>query len=227
MTARALPKAKTSRTQVRRIPDRGRYDRETLYAILDEGLVCHTGFVHERSPFVIPTMYARDRDRLLLHASSASRVARTMAEGIAVCVTVTLLDGLVLARSGFHHSANYRSAVVLGQARLLIERDEKLAALEAISEHIVPGRWREVRAPSAKELRATSILELPIDEASAKIREGGPLDDEEDYERDVWAGVLPLELVARAPIADTRLKDGVRLPRYLDGYERRARPGMR
>ena len=131
-------------------------------------------------------------------------MARTLATGTSVCVTVTLLDGLVLARSGFHHSANYRSAVVLGKARLLVDHDAKLAALETISEHIVPGRWAEVRAPSAKELRATSILELPIDEASAKIREGGPLDEETDYDRDVWAGVLPLELIARTPVADAR-----------------------
>ena len=203
---------------VRRLPARGHYDRATLDAILDEGLICHIGFVHERSPFVIPTMYARDGDRLLLHASTASRVARTLATGTSVCVTVTLLDGLVLARSGFHHSANYRSAVVLGKARLLVDHDAKLAALETISEHIVPGRWAEVRAPSAKELRATSILELPIDEASAKIREGGPLDDETDYDRDVWAGVLPLELIARTPVADARLKDGVRVPGYVSAW---------
>src|SRR5437763_4079953 len=166
MATHGATRPKTSRTMVRRLPARGHYDRATLDAILDEGLVCHIGFLHERQPFVIPTMYARDGDRLLLHASSASRVARTLGGAIAVCVTVTLLDGLVLARSGFHHSANYRSAVVLGKARPITDRDGKLASLEAISEHLVPGRWSEVRAPSAKELRATSILELPIIEAS-------------------------------------------------------------
>ena len=205
----------TERTQLRRLPNRGVFDRKTIYKILDEGFVCHIGFTIDGKTFVIPTGYARVGDRLLIHGSSASRMLRAMSEGIEVCATVTLIDGLVLARSAFHHSVNYRSVVVLGTASVVRDEDQKIEALRAFTEHIVPGRWREVRPPNKSELRATAVLSLPIQEASAKVRTGDPVDDEEDYALDVWAGVIPLKVRTDAPKNDARLKNGINPPRYL------------
>ena len=201
----------TDRTRVRRHPERGAYDRESIDAILDEALICNVGFVVEGQPFVIPTIHARAGDTLYLHGSSASRMLRTLEGGVDVCVTATLLDGIVLARSVYNHSMNYRSAVVLGRARLVDDPDEKLAALEAVVEHIVPGRWADARRPNRKELKATSVLALPLDQASAKIRTGPPSDFEEDEDLPVWAGVIPLRLVADAPES----VDAMPLPPYL------------
>ena len=210
----------TKRTKVKRLPARGRYDRETINAILDEAFICHVGFVVDGQPYVIPTGYARIDDQLYIHGSAASRMLRNLSKGIEVCVTVTLTDGLVLARSAFHHSINYRSVVVLGKAVLVEDPAEKDKALEALTEHIVPGRWAEVRWPTELELKATSVLKLPIEEASAKIRTGDPKDDEEDYAMDVWAGVLPLTVTAGEPANDARLDSGVQVPDYIARYKR-------
>jgi nitroimidazol reductase NimA-like FMN-containing flavoprotein (pyridoxamine 5'-phosphate oxidase superfamily) len=205
----------TERTQLRRLPKRGVFDRETIYKILDEGFVCHVGFTIGGKTFVIPTGYARVRDRLLIHGSSASRMLRAMSDGIEVCATVTLIDGLVLARSAFHHSVNYRSVMVFGVASLVSGEAEKIEALRAFTEHIVPGRWQEVRPPNKSELAATAVLSLPIREASAKVRTGDPIDAEEDYVLDVWAGVIPLKLRADAPMNDARLRNGIKPPHYI------------
>jgi uncharacterized protein len=209
----------TPRTTVRRLPNRGQYDRETIAAILDEGLVCHVGFVVDGQPFVIPTIYARRGDRLLVHGSAVSRMLKTVAGGVPVCVTVTLLDGLVLARSVFNHSMNYRSVVVLGKATV-VEGEEKVAALERIAEHVAPGRWKEARGPSPTELRATLVLSLPLDEASAKVRMGPPEDEDEDYALPHWAGVLPLALAASNPVPDPRLPPGTSVPPSVRGWRR-------
>jgi uncharacterized protein len=195
----------TKQTQVQRLPDRGKYDAETVFAILDAAFVCHVGFVVDGQPFVIPTNYARDGQKLYLHGSSASRMLRTLAGGVQVCVTVTHVDGLVLARSAFHHSVNYRSVVALGHAVLVEDRDEKMHALELFTNHVVPGRWDEVRTPTDQELKATSVLSLDLKEVSAKVRTGGPKDDAEDYELPIWAGVLPLSVSAGEPINDPKL----------------------
>jgi uncharacterized protein len=211
---------KNERTTLRRLPKRGVYDRDLVYQILDEGFICHVGFVTNGQPFVIPTGYARDGDRLYIHGSQASRMLRTLEQDTDVCVTVTLVDGLVLARSAFHHSMNYRSVVVFGRATLIAAREEKLAALRALSEHIIRGRWDDVRGPSEQELKSTTVLSLPLVEASAKVRTGPPLDDEDDYELPVWAGVIPLRLVAEMPIADPRLPDRIKAPQYATDYER-------
>lgn len=202
----------TPRTTVRRLPDRARYDRDTLHAILDEGLVCHVGFVDEGQPFVIPCSYARVDDRLVLHGSAASRMLRALAGGAPACVSVTLLDGLVLARSAFHHSVNYRSVVVVGRAAEITDPGEKRRALDAIVDHVAPGRAAEVRPPSELELRATRVVWLPLDEASAKVRTGPPKDDEPDLALDVWAGELPLRLEAKEPVPDPGLRPGVLPP---------------
>jgi len=211
----------TERTRVKRLPNRGAYDRETIYAILDEAFICHVGYVLDGQPYVIPTGYARIGDDLYIHGSSASRMLRNLAQGVDVCVTVTLVDGLVLARSAFHHSINYRSVVVLGRATLVEDAAEKDKALEAFTEHIIPGRWPEIRWPSELELKATSVLKLPIEEASAKIRVGDPKDDEEDYAMDVWAGVLPLELKPGTPQPDARLADNTPIPEHVTNYKGR------
>jgi uncharacterized protein len=195
----------TPRTTVRRLPARARYDAETIHAILDEALFVHLGFVVDQQPFVIPTIHARVGDRLYVHGAVASRMLKSLAGGAQCCVTATLIDGIVLARSAFHHSMNYRSVVVLGSARLVSDRTEKLRALDAIVEHVARGRSREARAPNEKELAATQVLSLPIEEASAKVRIGGPIDDEEDISWPVWAGVIPLTLAAGAPIDDARV----------------------
>ena len=210
----------TERTKLKRLPKRGYFDRETVYGILDEGFICHVGFAPEGQPFVIPTGYARAEDKLYIHGSQASRMLRTLSEGVDACVTVTLIDGLVLARSAFHHSMNYRSVVIFGRATLVEDREEKLAALLALSEHIVRGRWAEVREPTEQELRQTTVLSLPLVEASAKIRTGPPLDDEEDYAMSVWAGVLPLRLETGEPIKDPRLPEGIEVPDYVVNYRR-------
>jgi hypothetical protein len=205
----------TERTQVRRLPKRGAYDRETVYTILDKGFICHVGFVTDGGPVVIPTSYGRNDDKLYVHGSAASRLLRTLSDGVAVCVTVTLVDGLVLARSAFHHSINYRSVVVFGQARVIMEREPKMDALRVISDQIVPGRWNDVRLPNEQELKATTVLEIPLVEASAKVRTGPPVDDEEDYALGVWAGVLPLRTASGEPLADERMPAGVPVPEYL------------
>lgn len=211
---------KTARTTLKRLPQRGAFDRESINQILDEGFICHVGFAVDDQQFVIPTGYARAGDRLFIHGSQASRMLRTLGQGIDVCLTVTLIDGLVLARSAFHHSMNYRSVVVFGRAAIVYEREEKLAALLALSEHMIPGRWGDVRGPSERELQQTTVLSLPLTEASAKVRTGPPLDDEEDYEMDVWAGVIPLRMVAEAPTPDPRLPAGIEPPRYALDYSR-------
>jgi nitroimidazol reductase NimA-like FMN-containing flavoprotein (pyridoxamine 5'-phosphate oxidase superfamily) len=213
---------RTERTRVRRLPKRAAYDRATIHAILDEALVCHLGFVHAHQPFVIPTLHARVGDRLYVHGSAASRMLGTLAQGVAACVTVTLVDGLVLARSAFHHSVNYRSVVLLGTACPVTDADEKVAALHAFTEQVVRGRWAEVRPPTAKELKATSVLRLPLAEASAKVRTGPPVDDEADYAMGVWAGVLPLRLQALEPEPDPRLTPGIGVPNYVSAYHRGA-----
>ncbi|MEO7674632.1 MAG: pyridoxamine 5'-phosphate oxidase family protein [Pyrinomonadaceae bacterium] len=210
----------TERTRLRRLPKRGAFDRETIYPILDEALICHVGFALDGQPYVIPTGFARIGDDLYIHGSSASRMLRNLAEGVDVCVTVTLLDGLVLARSAFHHSMNYRSVVILGKAELVTDPDEKNKALEAFTEHIIPGRWANVRWPSELELKATSVLKLPIDEASAKIRFGDPVDDDQDYAMNVWAGILPLSLLTGVPVDDKKLPDGIAVPDHVSHYRR-------
>jgi nitroimidazol reductase NimA-like FMN-containing flavoprotein (pyridoxamine 5'-phosphate oxidase superfamily) len=210
----------SERTRVVREPQRGVYDRETVYKTLDEGLVCHVGFSVEGQPFVIPTLFARVGDAIYFHGSAASRMLRGVSEGANVCVTVTLADGIVLARSVFNHSMNYRSVVALGKATLVEAPQEKLEALRAFTEKILPGRWDDARQPNEKELKATSILRLPLTEASAKVRVGPPEDDAPDYALPVWAGVIPLGVVAGAPIRDERCDLGIRLPAYAANYRR-------
>jgi len=210
----------TPRTTLRRLPARGHFDRATVNAILDEALVCHVGFVSEGQPFVIPTIHARVGDQVFVHGSAASRMLKTLQGGVPVCLTATLVDGLVLARSAFHHSMNYRSVVVLGDAEAVTDDGEKWDALHAIVEHVAPGRWGEVREPNAKELAGTLVLRLPIEEASAKVRTGPPLDDEEDYALECWAGVLPLRLTPGTPVPDPRMPEGRALPPSVVGYAR-------
>jgi len=212
----------TPRTSVRRLPGRAAYDRATVFAILDEAIVCHVGFAVDGQPFVIPTIYARVEDRVYLHGSAASRMLRALADGVEACVTVTLLDGLVLARSAFHHSLNYRSVVALGRARPVADPAEKRAALEAIVEHVLPGRSREVRAPDVRELAATTVLRLDLEEVSAKVRTGRPLDDPEDMDSPCWAGEVPLRLAALAPVPDPQLRAGIEAPESARHYRRPA-----
>jgi len=210
----------SERTTIRRLPKRAAYDRVTIDAILDEALHCHLGFAVDGQPYVIPTIHARVADRLYVHGSAASRMLRRLAGAVPACLTVTLVDGLVLARSAFHHSMNYRSVVVLGTAQAVVEPAEKLAALHAIVEHVVPGRWDEVRPPNERELKATSVLCLPLAEASAKVRTGGPLDDEEDLTLPCWAGVLPFRAVPGTPVADEHVAPGTPPPACVTGYRR-------
>jgi uncharacterized protein len=212
--------APTERTQVKRLPKRGKYDRETVHSILDAGFVCHVGFSVDGQPFVIPTNYGRSGDTIYLHGSAASRMLRTLSGGVPVSVTVTLVDGLVLARSAFHHSVNYRSVVILGTARLVEDPAEKMEALRVFTEHVMKGRWDDVRQPTEQELKATTVLVLPLEEVSAKVRTGGPLDDEPDYALPVWAGVLPLETVAKEPVPDPQRKNEPSLPNYMKNYHR-------
>jgi uncharacterized protein len=210
----------TERTRVRRLPERAAYDRDTVHAILDEGFVCHVGFVVDGQPYVIPTGYARAGETLYLHGSTGSRLG--LRPGMPVCVTVTLLDGLVLARSAFHHSMNYRSVTVLGRTRPVVDPEEKEAALRAFVEHVVPGRSDEVRGADRRELAATAVLAVPIEEVSAKVRTGPPKDDEVDDALAVWAGVLPLALVPGDPVPDARLDPAVPVPSYVAGWDRRS-----
>ncbi|HLL15275.1 MAG TPA: pyridoxamine 5'-phosphate oxidase family protein [Pyrinomonadaceae bacterium] len=210
----------TGRSTLKRLPKRGEYGREGVYKILDEGFVCHVGFVVEGQPFVIPTGYGRAGDTLYIHGAQASRMLRTLSEGIEMCVTVTLVDGMVMARSAFHHSMNYRSVVVFGRAVVVTDGAEKWEALRALTEHLAPGRWAEVRQPSEGEMRATLVLALPLAEASAKVRTGPPLDDEEDYELPVWAGVVPLRVTAGEPVDDPRLTPGIEPPPHVSNYAR-------
>jgi nitroimidazol reductase NimA-like FMN-containing flavoprotein (pyridoxamine 5'-phosphate oxidase superfamily) len=213
--------AETQRTALKRLPKRGSFDRAEIYRIMDEGFICHVGFNVEGQPFVIPTGYARVADSLIIHGSQASRMLRTLEQGIQVCVTVTLLDGLVLARSAFHHSMNYRSVVVFGRATKIEGREEKLAALRALSEHMIRGRWDDVRGPNESELRQTTVLSLPLTEASAKVRTGPPLDDEEDYALPIWAGEIPLKLDAEPPVSDPKLPKDILAPSYATNYRRK------
>jgi nitroimidazol reductase NimA-like FMN-containing flavoprotein (pyridoxamine 5'-phosphate oxidase superfamily) len=210
----------TDRTRVIREANRAVYDRDTIYKILDEGFVCHVGFALEGQPFVIPTMYARVGDWLYFHGSAASRMLGGASSGQPVCITVTLLDGLVLARSVFNHSMNYRSVVALGQAVLVDDPVEKLAALEAFTQKLIPGRWSDARQPNGKELKATSVLKLPLDEVSAKVRTGDVEDDADDYALRVWAGVIPLRLIADPPIRDARCEASIPTPAYAANYRR-------
>jgi nitroimidazol reductase NimA-like FMN-containing flavoprotein (pyridoxamine 5'-phosphate oxidase superfamily) len=210
---------RTKRTELHRLSNRGAYDREAIYSILDEGLVCHVGIVFEGAPFVIPTGYGRSGDQLFIHGSSASRMLRTLSEGADACITVTLIDGLVLARSVFHHSMNYRSVLVLSKGTLIDEPEAKIEALRLITERLVPGRWDDVRHPTPQEMQATSVIAFSINEGSAKIRIGPPKDDEADYALQIWAGVLPLLFTTGAPIPDERNLDGVTLPSYIRDYK--------
>jgi uncharacterized protein len=212
----------TTRTRIVREPQRAVYDRDAINHILDEAFLCHVGFAVDSQPYVIPTSYGRNGDVLYIHGSAASRMLRNLDQGIPVCVTVTLLDGLVLARSVFNHSMNYRSVVILGTATLVEDPGEKLAALRALSEHIIPGRWDDSRQPNEKELKATSVLRLPIDEFSAKVRVGPAVDDEEDYSFPTWAGVIPLRMTVGDAIRDERCEQ--ELPAYLKNYSRTKRP---
>jgi len=215
------PHTPTPRTRLVREADRAVYDREAAYRILDEGFLCHVGFVVDGQPFVIPTSYGRNSANLYIHGSAASRMLRQMKDGVPVCITVTLLDGLVLARSIFNHSMNYRSVVILGKATLVDDPEEKIKALRLLSEHIIPGRWADSRQPNERELKATSILRVPIEEFSAKVRSGPVIDDEEDYSFPTWAGVVPLEMVAGEPINDPRLIPGRDVPSYAKHYTRK------
>jgi nitroimidazol reductase NimA-like FMN-containing flavoprotein (pyridoxamine 5'-phosphate oxidase superfamily) len=212
---------RSKRTELRRIPDRGSHDWTTINQILDAGFLAHVAFCVDSQPFVIPTLYGRDGEKLYLHGSAASRMLRELETGIPACVTVTLVDGLVLARSAFDHSMNYRSIIAFGSARKVVDPQQKLKSLRVISEHLIAGRWADVRGPSEKELKATTVLEFSIEEASSKVRSGPPLDDESDYGLPVWAGVLPLEIISRPPIPDDKLIKGVLLPDYVRRYHAR------
>lgn len=209
----------SARSRVKRIPDRARYDRETAYAILDEAPICHVSFVADGQPFVIPTLHARLGDDLVLHGAKASRMLKHAAEGFPLCVAATLIDGIVLARSVFHHSMNYRSVVLFGTGRLVENDAEKLEALKAISDHLAPGRWEDARQPNPKEMAATSVIRMTIEDATAKIRAGGPNDDEEDYSLPVWAGLLPFRTVKGPLEADPKRHRDVTTPEYLRRLE--------
>jgi nitroimidazol reductase NimA-like FMN-containing flavoprotein (pyridoxamine 5'-phosphate oxidase superfamily) len=213
----------STRTRVVREPQRAIYDREAVYRILDEGFICHVGFVIDGQPFVIPTSYGRSGDTLYIHGSAASRMLRNLDQGVPVCITVTLLDGLVLARSIFNHSMNYRSVVILGTATVVQDPAEKLEALQRLSEHILPGRWAESRQPNEQELKATFALRVPIDEFSAKVRQGPPMDDEDDYSFRTWAGVIPLRTIPGQPVADDRCDPAIPIPAYASAYSRTQR----
>jgi hypothetical protein len=220
---RATTISPTKRTTLNRLPKRATYERDNIYQILDEGFVCHVGFIVDGQPVVIPTAYGRAEDTLYIHGSVASRMLRALANGIHVCMTVTLVDGLVLARSAFHHSMNYRSVVVFGKASVVEDAAEKVRALFAFSEHVISGRWAEVRKPNEDELKKTLILRIPLTEASAKIRSGPPIDEEADYTLPVWAGELPVRLVTGAPISDPQLTRHIQAPAYIQNYQVQSR----
>jgi nitroimidazol reductase NimA-like FMN-containing flavoprotein (pyridoxamine 5'-phosphate oxidase superfamily) len=210
----------TPRTTVKRLAQRGVYDRDTIHRILDEGTICHVGFIVEGQPYVIPTIYVRIGESIYLHGAKSNRMLRTIAAGAEACVTVTLIDGLVLARSAFHHSMNYRSVVILGQGTAVEDIRKKAEILHALSEHVIPGRWQEIRVPTESELNGTLVVGVTIREASAKVRTGPPKDDEEDYALPVWAGVLPLKITACTPFPDPRLPPGVPVPEHVSQYGR-------
>ena len=212
--------APTGRTTLKRLAKRGNFDRDVVYAILDEAFICHVGFIIDGQPVVIPTAYGRVGDKFYLHGSAANRMLRTAETGVDICVTVTLVDGLVLARSAFHHSINYRSVVIFGRASVVEDPGEKFEALRSFTHHVVPNRWADVREPTDSELKATIVLYLELMEVSAKVRTGPPIDDEADYAMPVWAGEIPLRLVAGVPIADARLTKGIDPPQYVTGYSR-------
>lgn len=212
---------KTGKNRIRRLPERGHYDRETIYRILDEALICHAGFVEDGQPYVIPINFARVEDTIFLHGAKASRLLKYIEAGNPVCVEATIVDGLVLARSVFHHSVNYRSVVLFGRGRAVEEEQEKLSALQAITEHLIPGRWQEARLPNAKELNAARVVAIKIEEASAKVRGGPAVDEQEDYALPVWAGVLPLELMSLSPVRDELLPQDIQVPDYIAEYARR------
>jgi nitroimidazol reductase NimA-like FMN-containing flavoprotein (pyridoxamine 5'-phosphate oxidase superfamily) len=211
----------TDLNKVQRLPKRGHYDKDVIYPIIDEALICHVGFVQDNQPFVIPTIHARLNDSLILHGAIANRMLKHIQAGNPICVTITLIDGLVIARSVFHSSMNYRSVVLFGKGRKIESDVEKLQALEAITEHIARGRWQDARLPTKKELDGTTVITMPIESASAKVRTGPPIDDEEDYQLPIWAGVVPLEQVAQAPIFDPKLSNGIDVPEYLLNYKRK------
>ena len=210
--------APTARTRVKRLPKRASYDRTAIYSILDTALVCHVGFALDGQPYVIPTLHVRIADRLYIHGSAASRMLGSAADGTPIAITVTHIDGLVLARSAFHHSVNYRSVIILGVASLVTGHAEKLAVMKGLIDHVAPGRWDHIRQPTEKELDATSVLSIPIDEASAKLRSGGPIDDEADYALPIWAGEIPLTTTALAPVADSRLNPAMSIPAHVAEY---------
>ena len=206
---------KTERTKVRRVPKRGHYDRETIYNVLDKNFTCHIGFIYNDYPVVIPTIYGRSGDRVFFHGASVSRMITTLEMGVPVCLSIHTVQGIVLARSAFHHSVNYESVVLFGKASLVEENNEKMRALKVISDHIVPGRWEEIREPNGQEMKGTKVLGMNIDESSAKIRTGPPVDDEEDYDLDIWAGVLPITTSFGSPVPDPRLKNGLSVPQSV------------
>ena len=208
----------TKRSKLRRLPKRGSRERALIYSILDEALVAHVGFVSNDRPFVIPMAYGREGDRLYLHGSSVSRLLKTLEQGVDVCFTVTLLDALVVARSLFHHSMNYRSVVLFGKAQLVTEESEKMTALQALTDQMIPERWQQARLPNSQELKATTVLSFPIEEGSAKVRTGPPSDDAEDYNLPIWAGELPLKVIAGSPIADPKLNDAIAVPENIANY---------
>ncbi len=203
------------RSKIKRLPSRGFYDKETINQIIDEALYCHVSFVHSNQPYIIPTIHARMNDRIVLHGAKGSRLMKHIAEGNEICIAITLMDGLVLARSVFHHSMNYRSVVIFGKGKLLENKVEKLEALKTITEHLIPGRWEDARKPNEKELNATTVVSIDIDEASAKIRTGPPIDDEEDYNLPVWAGVIPILQKFDSPVNDPKLNEDIVLPNYI------------
>ena len=211
---------RTDRNRIRRLPKRGQYDRQTIYQILDEALICHVGFVDKNQPYVIPINFARVGDSIVMHGAKASRLLKHIQAGHPICVEATIVDGLVLARSVFHHSVNYRSVVIFGRGRLIEEEQEKLAALRAVTEHLIPGRWDEARLPNRKELNATSVVSIKVDEASAKVRVGPPVDEQEDYAMPVWAGILPLQELPLAPVQDELQSQDIPLPGYVANYSR-------
>ncbi|SRR5271166_261307 len=219
--------APTARTRVKRIPKRAAYDRDAIYSVLDTALVCHVGFAIDGQPYVIPTLHVRIADRLYIHGSAASRMLGAAAEGTPLAVTVTHIDGLVLARSAFHHSVNYRSAVILGAAHLVADPAEKFAVMKGLIDHVAPGRWDHIRQPNDKELAATSVLSIPIVEASAKLRSGDPLDDEADYALRIWAGQIPFSTRTLTPVADARVDASIPVPAHVTEYRLPANRGAR
>ena len=211
----------TQRSRLQRLPKRGSQERELIYRVLDEALIAHVGFIANNQPFVIPMAYGREGDRLYLHGSSVSRLLNTLEQGVDVCLTVTIVDGLVIARSLCHHSMNYRSVVLFGKAQLVTSESEKMTALQALTTQMIPHRWQAARLPNAQELKATKVLSLPITEGSAKIRTGEPIDDLEDYLLPFWAGQLPLKLTPGIPIADSQLSPEITVPQNIANYHRR------